>query len=683
MTGASPYTGKLGKDDPDNKDMAYRVIADHIRTLSFAIADGSRPGNEGREYVLRRILRRAVRYGREVLKAREGFFSGLVDVVARTMGDVFPEVRKNQEKIKHIIAEEEESFGKTLVKGIERFKKAASEVTTGGISGHDAFVLWDTFGFPIDLTQLMAEERGLQVDVAGYKKEMEEARERARNARGKAVGGHLVLEAEATAALQKRSVQPTNDEPKFTWYKDYPTSVKAIFSHAGFVESTAIDGLSGEFGLVLESTSFYAEQGGQIYDTGSVVGPNGSFEVKNVQLYGGYVLHMGSISSPSGKVSVGDEVVAKVDYARRSIVAPNHTCTHLLNYALRRILGDHVDQKGSLVAPDKLRFDFSHGKVIDPEALGQIEAIVVQQIKDALPVYAKEASLVEARKILGLRAVFGEVYPDPVRIVAVGKPVEELLANPQNSEWQFVSTELCGGTHIANTKDAKAFALVQEEGIAKGVRRIIALTTDAAKEAIALADSYGSRISEASKKQGAALEKEVASIRSSLDVAIIPAVRKAEFRKQLQDLQEQIRKTQKAAAGANLEVAIHTATSLADAAVASGKTFVVARIDVGVDATAVREAVVAVLDKQKDIAVMIVSVSEAKKEALVYAGVPDSLTKRGFAVVEWLKKTLEPINGKGGGGKGGLAQGRGSNLEGLEKALDVATLYAEAKLAAV
>lgn len=672
-TGARSYSGKLGSEDEDKVDMAYRVVADHIRTLSFAIADGSRPGNEGREYVLRRILRRAVRYGREVLKAQEGFFSGLVHVMVEVMGTTFPELKKNEPKIKDIIAEEEASFGRTLLKGIEKFKRAAGDVIGGRLSGQDAFVLWDTYGFPMDLTQLMAEERGLVVDVEGFNQAMEAAREKARTARGKAGEKALVMEAEETAELQKQHVLPTEDEFKYVWHKDHPSVVKAIFTDSGFVESSMT---TEDVGIVLESTSFYAEQGGQIYDTGFLEGSSGVFEVRTVQIYGGYVLHVGSFKNSGCKLSVGDKIVAKVDYDRRARIAPNHTCTHLLNYALKTVLGDHIDQKGSLVADDKLRFDFSHGKPIDPKDLQKIESIVVQQIKDELPVYAKEASLVEAKQIMGLRAVFGEVYPDPVRVIAVGRPVEDLLEDPENPMWASLSTEFCGGTHLSNTKEAKAFALISEEGIAKGIRRVTAFTTDKAAEAILEADVCAERIAAASKLKGISLEKEVASLKSLIDAAVIPAVRKAQFRGQITLLQDRIKKAQKAAAESNLQAAIKLATETAERSALNGDTFCVLRIDVGLDTNSIREAITKVLEKQKDLAVMMFSVDQDTNKVLVYAGVPDAVASRGLVLINWLRKALEPINGKGGGGKGGLAQGQGSNAAGVEEAMDVARQFA-------
>eukprot|EP00249_Psilotum_nudum_P018822 c26976_g1_i1 orf=378-3269(+) len=675
-TGAQPYSGKVGAEDVDKVDMAYRVVADHIRTLTFAIADGSYPGNEGREYVLRRILRRAVRYGREVLKAQEGFFSGLVDVVVQKMGIVFPELKKNDTRIKQIIAEEEMAFGRTLLKGIEKFRKAVADVKDGQLNGHIAFALWDTYGFPLDLTQLMAEESGLGVDVEGFNKAMEEAREKARNARGKIGGGSLVMEAEATGELQKRGIMPTYDSSKYIWHEDHPTIVKAIFIGSGFVESISF---AEDVGVVLESTSFYAEQGGQIYDTGVLKGTSGTFEVKNVQMYGGYVLHMGSLLNHGDKMLVGETVSAKVDYRRRALIAPNHTCTHLLNYALKAVLGDHIDQKGSLVAPDKLRFDFSHGKPINPKDLDKIEAIVSQQIREELSVYAKEASLAESKQILGLRAVFGEVYPDPVRVIAIGRPVEDLLADPDNPKWASISIELCGGTHISNTREAHKFALISEEGIAKGVRRITAFTSEAAENAIHDAESFADCMANAFKMEGLALEKEVALLKSDLDAAVIPAPRKAEFKAQLLELQDRIRKAHKATAEANLQAAIEAAIKTTEEAVSRGEGFCILRVDVGLDSSAIREALTKVLEIKKDLAVMMFSVDEATNKVLVYAGVPGSVAKHGLNLLDWLHKALVPIKGKGGG-KGVFAQGQGSYAGGVDQAMESAYAFASAVL---
>ncbi|KAH0449665.1 hypothetical protein IEQ34_020357 [Dendrobium chrysotoxum] len=609
-TGAQPYSGKVGPDDVDKVDMAYRVVADHIRTLSFAIADGSRPG-----------------------------------VMVSVMGDIFPELKQHEEKIRDIISEEEASFGRTLVKGIEKFKKA------------EAFILWDTYGFPVDLTELMAEERGLIVDVEGFHVAMEDARQKARNARSKAVGDVIALDAEATSELHLKGVNPTNDSHKFEWFQAHETVVKAIYNGSEFVE-TADAG--SDFGVILESTSFYAESGGQIYDTGSLEGKSGSFQVNNVQIFGGYVLHIGAFPGDSGALSVGEKLICKVDYQRRTLIAPNHTATHMLNFALREVLGDHVDQKGSIVLPEKLRFDFSHGKPVHPEDLRMIEAIVNQQIKDELDVYASETSLSIAKRIAGLRAVFGEVYPDPVRVVSVGQKVEDIVADPENKQWLSISTELCGGTHISNTREAKAFALLSEEGIAKGVRRVTAVTSEYAFKALELATSLDFEIASTSILEGTLQEKKVADLKSRIDKASVPAALKADLKAKISQLEGQIRKDKKKMGEENIERAIGI-------------------VSVGLDTTAVREAVLRIMD-QKGLAVMVFSTDENLNKAVVCAGVPNNPSMKGLAVLEWLTAAMKPISGKGGGGKNGIAQGQGNDATHVVEAIGVAEKFAQMKL---
>ncbi|XP_047045483.1 alanine--tRNA ligase-like [Lolium rigidum] len=673
-----PYSGKVGPDDVGKVDMAYRVVADHIRTLSFAIADGSQPGNEGREYVLRRILRRAVHFGHQKLTAKKGFFSLLVHDFVQAMGNVFPELKVNEKKIKDIIEDEEASFENTLAKGYERFKKAADAVKENGgtvISGQDAFILWDTYGYPIDLTEVMAVDIGLAVDMDGFNVSMEEARQKARSARYKAGEKSIILDANATSQLRNQGLASTDDSPKFE-HKEHSSVVKAIYNGSEFIAATSGD---EDFGLVLESTSFYAEQGGQIYDTGSIDGPSGSFTVNNVQVFAGYVLHIGSFTEGSEALSVGDVVKCKVDYTRRTLIAPNHTCTHMLNFALREVLGDHIDQKGSIVLPEKLRFDFSHGKPVQPEDLRKIEYIVNQQIKDELEVSAQEIKLADAKRINGLRAVFGEIYPDPVRVVSIGRKVGDLLANPESKEWLSISTELCGGTHISNTRDAAAFALISEEGIAKGVRRITAVTAECASQAMKLASSIDTDINETSKLDGVLLEKRIGSIKSTLDAAAIPAARKADLRGKVSKLEDQLRKAKKKIGEENIQKAVKTAVDAAEAALSEGKHFCVTHVDVGLDATAVREAVVKAMNRFKSLPIMLFSTDEASNKAVIYAGVPPEAPS-GFNVLEWLTPSIAPLKGRGGGGKNGLAQGQGSDASQLKEAMELATQIAKMKL---
>ncbi|KAL3521772.1 hypothetical protein ACH5RR_019921 [Cinchona calisaya] len=675
-TGAQAYSGKVGADDSDNVDMAYRVVADHIRTLSFAIADGACPGNEGREYVLRRILRRAVRYGTEVLKAKQGFFSGLVKVVVEVMGDVFPELRQHEVHISNTIAVEEANFGRTLLHGIEKFKKAAQDVQGKMLSGQDAFVLWDTYGFPLDLTQLMAEERGLVVDINAFNIAMSEARERSRNAQNKQAEIGIEMDADATTALRKKGVDTTNDAFKYTWFQDHESEIKAIYGGNEFFESA-----SGDFkvGIILESTSFYAEQGGQIYDTGFLEGPSGLFQVSDVQIFGGFVVHIGSFCGRTDRFSIGDKVICKVDYNRRALIAPNHTCTHILNFALREVLGNHVDQKGSIVLPEKLRFDFSHGKPVKPEELRKIETIVNEQIKTEMDVFSMDAKLAEAKRINGLRAVFGEVYPDPVRIVAIGRSVEDLLDNPESENWLSISAELCGGTHISNTREAKAFALLSEEGIAKGIRRITAVTMGYALNAMELASLVEQEVNETFKTEGSLLEQRVTKLNGRVEGAVIPTVKKADLKARISVLQNQVIKAKKKIAEENIHNAVKAALKEAEVSSSDGKAYCVTHVNVGADTTAIREAVLKVTE-QKGMAIMIISKDETANKAVVCAGVPEKSDQcKKLNAKEWLTAALVPLNGKGGG-KGCLAQGQGSHISHVTEALEIAASFATMKL---
>ncbi|QKK08184.1 MAG: alanine--tRNA ligase [Planctomycetota bacterium] len=463
------YHGKLGKDDPDGHDMAYRVIADHVRTLTFAITDGAVPSNEGRGYVLRRVLRRAVRFGRQKLNAPPGFFSQLVPVVVEHMSVAFPELKKNPERVIEVIREEEESFGKTLEKGIKRFEEAAEGAQT--VSGEDAFQLYDTYGFPLDLTVLMAEERGLTVDVDGFEKCMAEQKERSRGAQSSGPGETETLDPEALARLQRLNVKPTDDSNKFN-ARDLRATVKAIWSGHNFDEhATATSNVARRVGLIFDKTNHYAEMGGQVTDHGralvsherKVGGHNhgGEFKIEDVRAFGGYAVHFGRVVR--GEIRVGDDVQLHIENQRRGQVAANHTATHLLNLGLRRVLGEGVEQKGSLVETDRLRFDFSHNKPVSPDELGLVEQIVAERIEQDLEVFADLAPLYVAKGIKGLRAVFGETYPDPVRVVSVGVPIQTLLDDPDNAEWAEYSVEFCGGTHVAKTGEAKAFAADQRD----------------------------------------------------------------------------------------------------------------------------------------------------------------------------------------------------------------------------
>jgi len=672
---ARGYHGKLGKDDPDGHDTAYRVVADHIRTLTFAITDGAVPSNEGRGYVLRRILRRAVRFGHQKLNARTGFFSELVPVVVETMGDAFPELRKRPQHVIDVLREEEESFGRTLDRGIKRFEDAAS---SGSITGEAAFQLYDTYGFPLDLTVLMAQERGIAVDTDGFDRCMAEQKERSRAAGAGGANGALALPGEAIARLKHQNVQPTDDSHKFHG-RDILGTVRAIWNGTDFDEhATPLANVNKRVAVILDKTNFYAEMGGQVADHGRMlvsrehrVGSDhrgGEFKVEEVRSFGGYVLHIGRVVR--GEIRLNDDVQLHIDNMRRAQVAANHTATHLLNLALRRVLGDHVEQKGSLVDTDRLRFDLSHGKPVTPDELGLVEQIVSERIEQNLPVYADLAPQYVARGLRGLRAVFGEAYPDPVRVVSIGVPIGDLLARPDDERWLEYSVEFCGGTHLGSTGEAKAFALVSETGIAKGVRRVEALTGVPARAAHTAADEASNRLRAAAQLSGPALRDEVAAISADIDSLTLPAARKAELRERLGALQERLKQAQKEAARAKAAEAQNLARRIAAGHQGSNEPVLVADIDTGGDRGALQAALKTIQDLCPKSAVMLASVDpdEEKPSVALIAAVPPELVKRGLKAGDWVRDVAQTLGGRGGG-RPEQAQGGGPEIQKISEAL--------------
>ena len=670
ITGAAPYTGLLAPEDVGEKDMAYRVVADHIRTLTFAIADGAAPGSDGRNYVLRRVLRRAVRYGREKLGAKQGFFQKLVPVVVKNFGHVFPEIVKQEQRVTEIIAEEEESFGRTLLKGIEQFKKIAAKAKETGsdtIDGPSIFLLWESFGFPNDLTELMAEEIQMKVDTAGFEKAFKDAQEKSRAGGKKSGGPQLLFEAEATAWLQNNSVTVTDDAPKYDVGSTPKSTVKAILTLDGFKDST--EGVVGPVGVVLDVTSFYAESGGQVADFGTVKTANGSVSVSDVKVAAGYVLHISD--AVDGTVTVGDACDVLVDYARRKNIMPNHTMTHVLNYALRSTLGDTVDQKGSLVDDEKCRFDFSHNKAMSLDEVRKVEQIVNEQVGKKLSVDTREVALKDAQAISGLRAVFGEVYPDPVRVVSVGPSIDDLLSQPSKENWKSFSIEFCGGTHLANTGDAEQFVLLSEEGTAKGIRRVVGATRGAAANAIAEAHLLASRVEKCDSLSGAELATELAELKGEVDTVVIPYVQRAEIRDQINTItKKQIAAAKAAAANAKKE-AVALVGEKATAAKEAGVSKFVTRLGDGADAGALKDA--AAVAFKAGVACALFSLDPVKGKALCYVSVPAEVT--GVDVKGWLDACCGPIEGKGGGGKGGVAQGQGNKTKGLDAAIAAAEAF--------
>ena len=668
ITGARPYAGKVGAEDSDYVDMAYRVVADHIRTLCFAIADGAVPSNDGRGYVLRRVLRRAVRYGRQNLGAELGFFAKLVPTLVNLMGNTFPELHEKQEYLTAIIMDEEQSFSRTLDKGLTRFNELAEKVGTDKVfSGEDAHFLYTSMGFPVDLTELMAEEKGMTLDKDGFQAKMDEEAALSKAAHDAKMAGDsgkdMRLVAEQTSYLVGHGVTATDDSAKYSWDMDLDGCiVKALFigrneteDKLGFVPTISVE--HGAVGIILDKSSYYAESGGQTFDTGSIKTESGAvIKIKNVQSYGPYVLHIGEVES--GSCSVGDVASCCVDYIRRLPIASNHTMTHVLNYALKDVLitqlekstgqksTQSIDQKGSLVDETKLRFDFSWNGPLTVEQLSAIEKICTERIEKEVPVEAYVAPLEGAQKISSLRAVFGEKYPDPVRVVAVANtPITDMLSNPQDAQWNEYSVEFCGGTHLVNTKQAEAFILLSEEGIAKGIRRVVGVTMNGAKAAIQLANEFEEKLHVASIKYGDALEIEVKHLGAELNTLQISAVKKSEFRDRIANFAKQVIAYKK-------EKVAEMATEVVEKAVAEASTTssnkVVIRFDFGTDGKVAKTIITAYGKKVQDKALLIISADMEDDKCLVVAYAPKGMSPS-IDCKAWVMATIEGTDGKGGG----------------------------------
>ncbi|MGP1346785.1 MAG: alanine--tRNA ligase [Phycisphaerales bacterium] len=663
LAGGDPYRGRL----TDARDIAYRVLADHIRCLTFAISDGADPSNDGRGYVLRRILRRAVRMGRQNLGIEKPFLAKLAPTVVQTMGGVFPEIAQRVDHLKRVLTEEEESFRRTLDKGIELFSDAASRGAGAAISGEDAFKLHDTYGFPIDLTRVMAEERGMGVDLEGFERLMEEARQLARSGGKTDETAHLELGTEELAKLRHLNVRPTDDSAKYL-SRPQRAHLKAIWNGYDFDQrlSSSTAKPTDRVTLIFDKTNFYSESGGQHADTGraavhrAVRGAGahfGEFIVESTRDCGGYIAHIGRLLK--GDLDVGDEVELRVDRPRRASTAANHTATHLLNHALRAVLGDHVQQKGSLVTDERLRFDFSHDRATTPEELHRVERRVNGAIEADQEVFAELAPLEQAKGIHAVRAMFGESYPDPVRVVSVGVAVPTLLADPENETWRDHAIEFCGGTHLERTSQAQVFVLTGEESVSKGVRRLVACTGARAEALLGDADAMAERISGAASLSDRHLPGEVKAIRQELESAELPLTRKPALRTSLAALEARVKEISKASTGAAREQAVDTARLIADGAMAD-QLAIVGVVPAGGDRGALMAAMDTLTARRPEAAVLLLSVDEAAGKIAMAAKVPPALIERGLKAGDWIKATAQFCDGQGGG-KPDSAQGGGND----------------------
>jgi len=591
----------------DQTDSSVRVIADHIRSTAFMIADGVLPSNEGRGYVLRRIIRRAIRHGHQI-GVNKIFFYRLAPILATQMNEIYPELKKNLANVEKVLKREEDRFLETLDQGMNILEESISKLTSSVIDGKTVFKLYDTFGFPVDLTADVAREKGLSLDMEGFDLEMEKQRHRARSS------GDFVTQKILSIDL----------ESKFVGYDQLESnsSITAIIKNGSQVQELT----EGDDAVIfITNTPFYGESGGQIGDSGQLIFNNGIFEVVDTQkqVSGAYEHHGRVIS---GSINIDDIANAKVDASKRKKIARNHSATHLLHAALRKVLGETVSQKGSLVDADRLRFDFSHDEPLSTDEIDEIESMVNRKILGNTEVHSQVTDLDHAMK-LGAMALFGEKYGETVRVLTMGKG--------------DFSVELCGGTHVDRLGDIGLFKITNETGIASGVRRIEAITGFTAYQFEKNKENQITQISNLVKSEPSKVVDKVLQI---LD-------QQKKFEKQISTFQKQL-------AGNHSDDLLNKVKEI------NGIKLLSEKIE-GVETKDLRD----ILDKMKDKlskAVVILALVKDKKISLV-SGVTKNLTDQ-YHAGEILKHVANQIDGKGGG-RPDMAQGGGNNISNLDKAL--------------
>ena len=601
-------------DDLNNNSL--RVLADHIRSCAFLIVDGVLPSNEGRGYVLRRIIRRAVRHGYQ-LGVKELFFYKLVAPLVAEMGAAYPELMQGQKHVERILKLEEERFAETLEQGMKILEEDLATLQGSVIAGDTVFRLYDTYGFPMDLTADIARERGLSIDSEGFETAMNAQRTRAREAShfGSDYSGNMQLEGETT----------------FTGYEHLSEGSRIT---ALFYEGTAVEQLqTGQSGLViLEQTPFYAESGGQVGDRGRLESSSARFEVHDTQKQGSVFTHIGNVTE--GVLRVNDAVNAYVDSERRLSIILNHSGTHLLHAALRTVLGDHVQQKGSLVEPERLRFDFAHYEPLSAEQLATIEQLVNEQIRANAHAETRVMSMDDAMQS-GAMALFGEKYGDKVRVISIGD----------------FSVELCGGTHVQHAGDIGLLKITAETGIASGVRRIEAVTGESALQWVAANEARVQRIAELVKGSRDDVAEKVAQLQE----------KNRALEKELQQLKGKLASTQ----GSDLA---------AQAVDVNGIKVLAARMD-GADTKTLRDTLDQLKNKLGSAAVVLGAV-DGNKITLV-AGVTKDQTAT-IKAGELVNQVATQVGGKGGG-RPDMAQAGGNQPEHLDAALESVAAWVEDK----
>ena len=606
--------------EDEKKDVSIRRIVDHIRSATFMISDGIMPTNEGRGYVLRRLIRGAARHGR-LLGIDGAFLSKLSGTVIETSKDGYPELGEKKEFIFKVLSQEEENFDRTIDQGLSilaDLEKKMVETGSSILDGEDAFTLYDTYGFPLDLTKEILEEKGYSVDEEKFASCMKQQRERARAARK--TTNYMGADATVYDAL------PVELTSEFDGY-DHLSDQSTITAIAGETEVTQAltDGEKGT--IVVDTTPFYGTMGGQVGDHGRIIGPEGEFAVEDtIHLRGGKIGHVGSVVK--GMLKTGDQVTLTVDESLRKATCRNHSATHLCQKALKEVLGAHVEQKGSYVDPHRLRFDFSHFQAMTAEELSKVEDMVNEKIAEAIPVVTEVMSLDEAKKT-GAMALFDEKYGEKVRVVEMGE----------------FSKELCGGTHVKNTADIKNFKILSESGVAAGVRRIEALTGD----------------NVITYYRG--LEKEV------LEAASLLKTGKDDLLNKISALQTELKEAHAQIDALKSEAAKNAMGDVMDNVTQIGGTsFLAAKME-GVDANGLRELGDSLKEKLKEGVILLASVNDGKVQLMATA--TDGAQKMGAHAGNLIKGVAKLVGG-GGGGRPNMAMAGGKDPSGVDAALEEA-----------
>ncbi|AWD09513.1 alanine--tRNA ligase [Salmonella enterica] len=604
-----------GATDLGNKSL--RVIADHIRSCAFLVADGVLPSNENRGYVLRRIIRRAVRHG-NMLGAKETFFYKLVGPLIEVMGSAGEELKRQQAQVEQVLKTEEEQFARTLERGLALLDEELAKLQGDTLDGETAFRLYDTYGFPVDLTADVCRERNIKVDEAGFEAAMEEQRRRAREASGFGADYNAMIRVDSAS--------------EFKGYDHLELNGKVT---ALFVDGKAVEAINAgqEAVVVLDQTPFYAESGGQVGDKGELKGAGFTFAVDDTQKYGQAIGHLGKLSA--GALKVGDAVQADVDEARRARIRLNHSATHLMHAALRQVLGTHVAQKGSLVSDKVLRFDFSHNEAMKPSEIRQVEDLVNAQIRRNLPIETNIMDL-EAAKAKGAMALFGEKYDERVRVLSMGD----------------FSTELCGGTHASRTGDIGLFRIISESGTAAGIRRIEAVTGEGAMATVHAQSDRLNDIAHLLKGDSQNLGDKVR--------AVLERTRQLE--KELQQLKDQ--------------AAAQESANLSSKAVdLNGVKLLVSEL-AGIEPKMLRTMVDDLKNQLGSTVIVLATVVEGKVSLI--AGVSKDVTDR-VKAGELIGMVAQQVGGKGGG-RPDMAQAGGTDAAALPAALASVQGWVSAKL---